>query len=153
MRLLVLVVAVVFSAGSLHSGASGGGGAASRSYAIRNVSCNYARDAAAKQACLSEAGTRYAVDSQRELVDEQNARQDQMIAQANQEAAAQQNGRRCESIARTLLTCQLITPSFTPQAVANCRWILNAPTGHSYGQVLCYEAAADCDGMRWCQTH
>jgi hypothetical protein len=147
MRLLVLIAALLISAGSFQT--------ANQRYAVRSYACSSSTTMtpAQRQNCTSSANVQYAVESQRELVAEQNARQDQMVAQANQEATARENGRRCEAVARAMLLCQLITPSQAENAIDNCRFILAQPTGHPYGQFLCYEAAADCDGMRWCQTH
>lgn len=154
MRVLVLVVAMVFSAGSIVGGIGGGRGSARQGYAVSTVSCNYVVDPVQKQACYNRANVQYAVASQQEMVEDQNARAEQQAAAQQQQAAYDSSVRRCESIVRAMMTCQMLLPA---DAVASRNYCLTTlvptATAHGYGQTLCYEQATTCDQMKWCLSH
>lgn len=146
MRVLVLVVAVICCAGSAHN--------ARGRHALRSGSCGMIIDPVQKQTCFNNANVEYAVESQQEMVDEQNARADQQAAAQQQQAAYDSSLRRCEAIVRAMMTCQMLLPT---DAVASRNYCLStlAPTAsaHGYGQTLCYEQATTCDQMKWCLSH
>jgi hypothetical protein len=136
MRALVLLVAVMLSAGSAKN--------ASGRYSQRSALCGN------DSACQHQATARYAVESQQQMLDQQRT----LDAQQRQEEGLAQLTGRCERIAQRLLICQVIAPADTVTTRDYCVFALggSAPA-ETYGMALCYEAAADCDGVRWCQAH
>jgi hypothetical protein len=150
MRVLVLLFAIVFSAGSLFNGASMQ--TAQGRMAVRSVGCGAVRDPLEKQNCMNSANVRYAVESQGELVEQQNAQQAEAYAQAQQQASTERDRARCDALARSMLRCQILTPDDVPRALGACHQMI-ASGGHAYGRILCYEAAVDCEGLRWCRVN
>jgi len=143
MRALVLVVAMLLSAGSAKN--------AQQRHAVRSWACNSSTTMSAmqKQNCMSTANTQYAVESQRELVDEQNARADQQQAAW----ANQQNVARCDRVAGIFMRCQMVTPAQFNQARDYCVVTLSGGAPADYGKTICIEQSADCAGVDWCRTH
>jgi hypothetical protein len=142
MRVLVLVVAVVCSAGSAQN--------AQGRHAIRSGSCGMIIDPIQKQTCFNNANVSYAVESQREMVDEQN----QQAAAEQERAAYDSKVRRCESVVRAMMSCEMVLPMDAASSRDYCVSTLGpAGTAHGYGQTLCYEQATTCDQMKWCLSH
>lgn len=147
LRLVVLVVAMLLSAGSAKN--------AKQRYAVRNFSCGSSTmSPAQQQACYNRANTQYAVESQGELVAQQNAIEDQRAAQQQALANNAAMGQRCDAVTRNLMSCQMVTPTDAVASRDYCMYSLG-PTAppRAYGLILCYEQARDCDGLKWCLAH
>jgi len=140
MRALILVVAMVLSMGSAEN--------AQQRHGLRSYACGN------NVACQSRANTQYAVESQREIVDQQNQVYAQRLSQQQQMAADARATRRCEGVTRILLTCQLIKPTDAIATRDYCIYSVGpTATSRAYGMTLCYEQAVDCDGLKWCLAH
>lgn len=154
MRVLVLMVAVLLSSGSAKN--------AQQRHAVRTWSCSSATMTPMQQQnCVNTANVQYAVETQRELVDEQNAGVAQAQAAQQQQAASDQQRalyeatvRRCDAVTRGLMACQMVTPTDALASRDYCIYScgMSAPP-RAYGVILCYEQAADCDGLKWCLSH
>jgi len=145
MRVLVLVLAVVLCAGSANTARS--------RHELAKYSCS-SQPAALQANCYANANTEYVVESQREMVDQQQQQQTFAAAHAQNQAAYDQSVRRCEVIAGAMLRCEMVTPSDAVAARNHCMWSLTPnASARAYGQVLCYEQADTCERMSWCLTH
>jgi hypothetical protein len=134
MRALFLVVAVLLSAGSAHS--------AKQRYAVRSYACNSSTTMSPmqRQNCLNSANTEYAVESQQEMIEQQNAY-----------VADQQLTGRCERVAGIFIRCALVTPAEAATTRDSCVGALQGRTPPvNYGIVICAEQAATCDEVSAC---
>lgn len=137
MRALVLVVAVVLCAGSAKN--------AQQRHALNTYSCG-SRPAAQQANCYATANTTYAVESQQEMVDQQNARDDaQRAAAANQVI-----GQRCDRVAGIMMNCRIGTPADFDRSRTACTSALGGQWPAGYSTTVCVEQAGSCDQVTWC---
>lgn len=138
MRVLLLLAALLLSAGSGHD--------AKTRYAGSSAACGMVRDPVQQQACYQRAGVSYAVESQQEMVAQQNAREDFQRAEAtNRQIAA-----RCDRVAGALMRCQFITPAGFVQNRDSCALALGGRWQAGYPVTICVEQAGDCAQVDWC---
>jgi hypothetical protein len=137
MRALVLGLALILSAGSATN--------AKQRHALSSYSCG-TKPQAQQAACYANANTSYVVDSQQEMIDAQNARDDFQRA----EAANQQIAARCERVAGLLMRCQFITPSAFTHNRDSCAMALGGRWQAGYPVTVCVEQAGDCAQVDWC---